>query len=218
MASALAFIPPEGHDYYNIDSIMADEVMVPCTLSYGCTGVGTVIDPSSDANDLAPTSKVELPLWMVPVMARRGLAQVSLPIFYGDSMRRKLRAGPGCEDLHRCPYFYTAALRVHSAMQATGSSDESFPPFIASTFTGRYRELLTKAPEVESDAEITAVQGKLTWEEKGLFNSALAAAGAHDRYRLNKVVHQGPGMRGSKRRWNGGGGGGGGQENKRPSS
>jgi hypothetical protein len=101
-------------------------------------------------------------------------------------------------------------------MQATGSSDESFPPFIASTFTGRYRELLTKAPEVESDAEVTAVQGKLTWEEKSLFNSALAAAGAHDRYRMNKVVSSGPGMRGGiKRRWNGAGGGG--QENKRPS-
>ena len=203
--TTIAFTPQEGHDYYNIDSIMADEVMVPCALSYGCTGVGTVVDPSSDANDLAPGIKIELPLWMVPVMARRGLTQVGLPPFYGDTMRRKLRAGAGCEDLHRCPYFYTAALRVHSAMQATGSADETFPQFMATTFLGRYRDLLTKAPEVDCDAEVSAVQGKLTREEKELFNNALLAAAAHDRYRLNKVVGTGAGGgRSLKRKFGGG--------------
>lgn len=208
-AGPLAFAPREGHDYYDLDSILADEAMVPCTLSYGCTGVGTVIDPSSDAADLPPGARVDLPLWMVPVMARRGLAQVGLPPAYGDAMRRKLRAGPGCEDLHRCPYFYTAALRVHEAMTATGAADESFPPFVAATFAGRYRELLTKAPEVDTDAEISAVQGKLTREERALFNSSLESTAAHDRYRLNKGA--GGVGRGLKRKY-----GGAGQENKRP--
>lgn len=215
--SNIGFHPRDGYDYYDIDSIMADEVVVPSALFYGCTGVGTVIDPSSDSNTLPAASKVELPLWMVPTMSRRGLVQVQLPLFYGDNMRRKLRAGPGCESLHRCPYFYTAALRVHAAMQATGSADETFPGFIQSTFAGRYRELLTKAPEVDTDAEISAVQGKLTREEKGLFNASLESTAAHDRYRMNHASGGGGGGRGLKRRWNGSGGGGtGGQENRRP--
>lgn len=200
MASPLAFVPQDGHDYYDIDSIMADEFMVPCTLIYGCTGVGPVIDPSTDANDLPAGANVEIPLWMVPVMARRGLTQVGLPIVYSDPMRKKLRAGPGCEDLHRCAYFYTAALRVHRAMQSTGTTDESFPAFIASTFTGRYKELLTKAPEVYSDAEVSSVQGLLTREERQLFDSALAATLAHDRYNSNKSFGV-PGARGLKRKW-----------------
>lgn len=213
MASQLTFSPSEGHDYYDVDSIMADEVVVPCNLHYGCTGVGQVIDPSSDSHNLPPNTRVELPLWMVPVMARRGLAHVSLPTFYGDRMRRKVKAGAGCEDLRvRCPFFYTAAVRVHSAMQATGATDESFPTFIFSTFSGRYRELLTKGPMIESNAEASEVQSKLTNEELHLFNAAAESAAAHDRYRANKDVNAFGGFRTMKRKWRGG------QENQRPPS
>ena len=212
MASPLAFIPQEGHDYYDVDSIKADEFIVPCTLIYGCTGVGPVIDPSTDANDLSPGATVEIPLWMVPTIARRGLTQVSLPIVYSDTMRKKLKAGPGCEDLHRCPYFYTAALRVHSAMQSTGTADESLPGFIAATCSGRYRELLTMAPRANSDAEVSAVQGLLTQEERKLFDSSLAARSALDRFNLNKATTV-SGGRGFKRKW---GAPSAGQENKAP--
>ena len=213
--AALDATTPEGFDYYDVDSILADEVMVPCALVHGCTGVGQVIDPSSDAPDLPPAAKVELPLWMVPVMARRHLLGVSLPLFFGDRMRRKVKAGAACEDLRvRCSYFYTAAGRVHAAMQATGSADETFPAFVSSTFTGRFRDLLTKAPVVESNAEASAVQAKLTNEELALFNAAAEAAAAHDRFRANKD-DSGPGgaanrARAHKRPWPGG------QENRLP--
>lgn len=178
---------PDGWDYYDIDSIMADEVTVPCTLSHGCTGVGQIIDPSSDSSSLYPGSEVELPLWMVPVMARRHLVQVSLPNIYGDRMRRKIKAGAGCEDLRvRCKYFYTAAARVHAAMAATGAADDSFPQFIVSTFAARYRELLTRAPVLESASEYTAIQSKLTQEELKLFAAATGAVYAHEQWRANK--------------------------------
>lgn len=38
-------------------------------------GVGTVIDPSSDTADLAPGTRLDLPLWMVPPMAGRNMLQ-----------------------------------------------------------------------------------------------------------------------------------------------
>jgi len=130
-------------------------------------------------------------------------------------MRRKVKAGAACEDLRvRCPYFFTVASRVHAAMQVTGAADESFPGFIASTFSGRYRDLLTKAPVIESNAEASAIQAKLANEELTLFNSAAESAAAHDRYRANKESPAAGGGgtrgRGFKRRWAPG------QENRQP--
>jgi GINS complex subunit 3 len=213
MTSNLSFSLPDGYDYYDLDSIMADEVTVPCTLLYGCTGIGQIIDPSSDTSTLIPNSKVELPLWMVPIIARRGLAQVQQPPFFGNRMRRKVKAGAACEDLKsRCAYFYTVALRVHSAMQATGSIDENFPGFIFSTFANRYRDLLAKAPTLDNAAEVSDVQSKLSIEELQLFSAASNAATIHERYRANKLMQRSIcGSKLVKRKW------GPGQENMLPS-
>ena len=57
--------------------------------------------------------------------------QVDLPIFYGNKMRRKMKAGAGCEDLRvRCPHYYSVATRLHAAMQVrrTAARWGSWPP------------------------------------------------------------------------------------------
>lgn len=39
-------------------------------------------------------------------------------MFYGNKMRRKMKAGAGCEDLKvRCPHYYSVATELHAAMQ-----------------------------------------------------------------------------------------------------
>lgn len=178
---------PEGFDYYDIDSIMSEENIVPCVLRHGCTGVGRVLDPGADLDDLVPGTRVELPLWMVQVMAQRHLLEVDLPIYFKDHMRRKIRAGPGCENLRvRCNHFYTVAHKVHGAMVASGHGDEGFPDFIAQTFSGRYRDLLTKAPTLDNHADASDIQAKLSSEELALFNVAVHSAVSHDQYRANK--------------------------------
>ena len=175
---------PEGFDYYDIDSILSEENMVPCELRHGCTGLGTVLDPGSDVASLPSGSRVDLPLWMVGVMAKRQLLQVGLPIYYKDHMRRKLRAGAGCESLRvRCTYFYTVAHKVHEAMVGCGGSDKSFPDCISGTFAGRYRDLLTKAPTLDSTADVSEIQGKLSNEELELFNLAVGSVSEHERWR-----------------------------------
>ena len=70
---------------------------------------------------------------------RRG-PQVDLPVFYGNKMRRKMKAGAGCEDLRvRCPHYYRVATALHAAMVATLTADEDFPAFILNTFRNRYK-------------------------------------------------------------------------------
>ena len=191
---------PEGFDYYDIDSILSEENMVPCELRHGCTGVGSVLDPGSDMANLPAGSRVDLPLWMVQVMAKRQLLQVQLPIYYKDHMRRKLRAGAGCESLRvRCAYFYTVAHKVHEAMVGCGASDESFPDFISATFAGRYRDLLTKAPTLDSTADVSEIQAKLSNEELALFNLAIGSAADHERWRGGRGGRGGGGLGGAKR-------------------
>ena len=66
--------------------------------------------------------------------------QVDLPVFYGNKMRRKMKAGAGCEDLRvRCPHYYRVATALHAAMVATLTADEDFPAFILNTFRNRYK-------------------------------------------------------------------------------
>jgi hypothetical protein len=68
------------------------------------------------------------------------LLQVDMPIFYGNKMRRKMKAGAGCEDLKvRCPHYYSVATRLHAAQQACLTADEAFPAFVLNTFRSRYK-------------------------------------------------------------------------------
>lgn len=191
-----------GSDYYLLDAILAEETHVPTRLVHGCTGVGTVIDAASDRADLLPGSKVDLPLWMVPAMAGRNMLQVDLPIFYGNKMRRKMKAGAGCEDLKmRCPHYYSVATRLHTAMQACLTADEDFPAFILNTFRSRYKELLTKAPLVESSLEASQIQGKLSVEESQLFTAAAEAGAEYQRWKSNGDSRPVSRSQSLKRKW-----------------
>lgn len=194
-------------DYYSVPAILAEETLVPVRLVHGCTGVGTVIDPSSDRPELAPGARLDLPLWMVPPMAGRNMLQVDMPVFYGNKMRRKMKAGAGCEDLKvRCPHYYSVATRLHAAMQASMTADEDFPAYILTTFRSRYKELLTKAPQVESSLEATKIQTKLSSEESQLFTVAAEASAAFTRWKTSGDSRPLTRAASLKRKWESGAG------------
>lgn len=169
-----------GSDYYDIDAICAGEVLAPAKIVSGMTGCGTVVDPSSDSNELAPGTVVDMPVWLIKSLAHRNMVQPQLPIYYGNKMRRKMKAGAGCEELKvRCPLYYTVAKELHAAMQATLTADETFPAFIINTIRKRYKELLVKAPVVDTSHEANQIQNKLSVEEMQLFVAAREATAAH---------------------------------------
>ncbi|GAB4822740.1 hypothetical protein N2152v2_009786 [Parachlorella kessleri] len=167
-------------DFWDVDAILASETLAPARLVSGITGCGTIIDPSSDSNELVAGAVVEMPVWLIRSLAQRNMVQPELPIYYRDKMRRKMKAGAGVEELKvRCPYYYTVGRELHSAMQATLTADETFPIFIMNSLRKRYKELLVKGPVVESSQEFSAIQSKLSCEEVELFVAAREAALAH---------------------------------------
>lgn len=176
--------PREAGSYYDMHALTAESTMVPVDLLHGCTGVGCVIDPSSDSADIPAGTRLELPLWLARALAPRGMATVDLPSFYGKKVRRKLRAGAACEDLRaRCPQYYTAGAMLHSAASSAGCADESFPSFLLSTLRARYRDLLMHAPTIDGSAQASRLTALLSIEERELFNAATDAALAYERWR-----------------------------------
>lgn len=45
-----------------------------------CAGCGRIIDPSSDSNDLAPGTVVDMPLWLIKSLAQRNMVQVGVGV------------------------------------------------------------------------------------------------------------------------------------------
>lgn len=72
-----------------------------CCRPWPAAGCGTVIDPSSDSNELPPGTVVELPLWLIRSLAQRNMVHPELPVFYGSKMRRKIKVPPGAFEAER---------------------------------------------------------------------------------------------------------------------
>lgn len=73
MAGVRAF---DQNDYYDIHAVLAQETLIPTTFLTGVSGIGRVLDPSCDGNDLPPRAKLDLPLWLVPILAARNVASL----------------------------------------------------------------------------------------------------------------------------------------------
>jgi len=75
-----------------VHAILAEETLVTCATLSGVQGVGRMLDPACDSEDLPKFTRLELPLWLVPALARRGMLQLGLPRWYNERMQRKMQA------------------------------------------------------------------------------------------------------------------------------
>jgi len=80
-----------------------------------------VIDPSSDSADLAPGTRLDLPLWMVPPMAGRNMLQARRGACSCDACGAKVALGmPSMEDC-RCAAEPYALKTSDPACKASGT-------------------------------------------------------------------------------------------------
>ncbi|CAM9462640.1 unnamed protein product, partial [Ectocarpus sp. 13 AM-2016] len=57
--------------YYDIDTILSEEIRVPCVFTLDAVGMG-VLDPTTSDEDLSQGAKVDFPLWMARPLASKG--------------------------------------------------------------------------------------------------------------------------------------------------
>ena len=85
--------------YYDIDAILAEEELVPCTTLFDFSHLQH-LDPENRQPDYLPEgSAVKMPLWAVEKWANLGFVRLSLPRHYSRKARERLEADPADADL-----------------------------------------------------------------------------------------------------------------------
>jgi len=99
--------------YYNIDDILAEEEIVPCTslftfshlahLDPDCREYATVAGKRkrSQSHFLPENTRIKMPLWSIRKWAMLGFIRLTLPNHFGRKSRENLLADPASADL-RC--------------------------------------------------------------------------------------------------------------------
>ncbi|KAL3940245.1 MAG: hypothetical protein SGBAC_005180 [Bacillariaceae sp.] len=130
--------------YYDVDSILAEEELIPCTTLFEFSHLQH-LDPDAsiglqrhkagdkkiEANYLPENSRIKLPLWAVRKWANLGFVRLQLPRHYGRKARERLEADPGDADLRkRNERFFLAGKILVDLIQ---HSSEKVATAIAST-------------------------------------------------------------------------------------
>lgn len=86
--------------YYDIDAILAEEELVPCSTLFDFTYLSHLDPDLSEKEHFLPeSSRIKMPLWSVEKWAMLGFVRLSLPRHYGRKARERLEADPSEADL-----------------------------------------------------------------------------------------------------------------------
>ena len=89
-------------DYWNIDDILAEEELVPCTFKEDAKNLGYLdrIDNISnkkqikeESGNIDKGSKVDIPLWLGICLAQRDFVELKTPIYLTEKYMNNLKAG-----------------------------------------------------------------------------------------------------------------------------
>ncbi|KAF9599114.1 hypothetical protein IFM89_035393 [Coptis chinensis] len=164
--------------YYDIDDIIMEDELISTVFQIGANGVG-MLDPGAERNCVEQGAKVELPFWLAHELHLRQAVAVTVPPCFNQKTRKEIQADAACVDLKsRCSYFYELGCKVAPLI-----GDRTIGSFLLYAFTGRYKEVLSKA---HSAAFIMAPKflTLLTKEETRLYEAARSSMTAFKKWRV----------------------------------
>ncbi|OVA14937.1 GINS complex [Macleaya cordata] len=164
--------------YYDIDDIIMEEELFSVVFQVGANGVG-LLDPSAETNNIEKGAKVELPFWLAQELHLRQAVSVTVPACFNQKTRKEIQADAPCVDLrNRCPYFYELGCKVAPLI-----GDRTIGSFLLYAFTGRYKEVLSKAHSA-AFAVAPKFLTLLTKEETHLYEAARSSMKAFKKWRV----------------------------------
>ena len=99
-------------DYWNIDSVLAEDERVKTMFTQGALNLGW-LDQSTGSPNLEVGCKVELPLWLAVRLKQSQAVNVALPRYLALPIRTAVMSDPCQFDLRNlCPYFYEVAAHM----------------------------------------------------------------------------------------------------------
>nr|CAD7408558.1 unnamed protein product [Timema cristinae]CAD7426426.1 unnamed protein product [Timema monikensis] len=169
-------------NYFSIDDILATQERLPCKFQMKVHRLG-FLDPSSESEDIAEGTSIELPYWLARSLCsqRRQIVTVEIPKIYKEAYREILKADPCVVDLHKLEiYFYEfgsyLARLNHQDSQPIGA-------MLVQTFKDRFRQVMDWAQNSGADPLIAQ---RLDALERQLFSE-----GRQSRARLNCWLNTG---------------------------
>jgi GINS complex subunit 3 len=91
---------PSKKSYYDIDAILAEEELLPCSTLFDFTYLAHLDPDLAEGEHFLPeNSRVKIPLWAVEKWAVLGYVRLQLPRHYGRKARERLEADPSEVDL-----------------------------------------------------------------------------------------------------------------------
>ncbi|POM58087.1 DNA replication complex GINS protein psf3 [Phytophthora palmivora] len=160
--------------YTDIDVILAEDERVKCKFTTDVLDCG-FLDPSCREPDLSKGATMELPLWLVRPLAKRGDVSATPPHYLTKRFRRMLKAGPSSVNLRE---FSTYVMEVGRQLMPYVTEDEQreIDEILRLCFGGeRYRDILNNAMS-SLDEDTTEFTRKLTQDEKKLFDAGIRDA------------------------------------------
>ncbi|KAI9486314.1 MAG: hypothetical protein EXX96DRAFT_548624 [Benjaminiella poitrasii] len=174
-------------EYYNIDSILAEQIKIPCIALHDYTKEANL---NGNHTEVKRNSRVELPYWMAKPLAEyllpanESLISVELPRTFGTKVRNALDASPALVDFRLlCPYFYIFGIKLLDLVL-----DDKLGGVLHKAFTLRLKEIMDFSRTLGTSKGQEFLQ-KLDETEKELFKAGQDSALQFKQWR-DRAVHQ----------------------------
>mmetsp|Transcript_5957 Transcript_5957/g.8425 ORF Transcript_5957/g.8425 Transcript_5957/m.8425 type:complete len:264 (+) Transcript_5957:103-894(+) len=129
----------QSSSYYDIDSILSEEELVPCTnlfdfarLAHLSPDYHTIDTTSNKENNnnkalyLPESSSFKMPLWSIEQWTQLGFVKISVPKHFRQTARERLQADPSQADLRRYnERFYTSGLKWIALVSSTSTTSST---------------------------------------------------------------------------------------------
>eukprot|EP00040_Diaphanoeca_grandis_P019322 m.101994 g.101994 ORF g.101994 m.101994 type:complete len:190 (-) comp27372_c0_seq1:98-667(-) len=167
--------------YYDIDDILTDQESIPVELKTDIIKLGH-FDPNTDSPDLKEACKLDLPLWLVSTMSKRGLLTVLEPKVFTKPYRETLKADSVHVNLRDWnEYFFEFGMKFAILSQNVDVAD-----MLLDCFTDRYRRVMDMSQNAvnEDTSDLTKSLDAL---EKRLFDAGHLADKEYTKWKLRRV-------------------------------
>ena len=194
-------------DYFNIDSIIAEDERTPLTWSLKAEGIAW-LDSSLVGEDVAQGTPMELPLWLAEELKLKDLVEVTLPKAYSRKSRSNIKADAVAAKLRELsPFFYSVGLRLGPLLR-NHEEARQLSQDVREVLADRAAGILQRA-RTGLGADVSSYRGKLTDLEQQIFDAASAFTAAKLSWRREEAGMMRPPAAALGGMGGGGGGGGG---------
>lgn len=171
--------------YFSIEDIFATQERLPCKFVVPIHRLG-FLDPSSENEDIAVGTAVELPYWLAQSLCsrRRNIVTVEVPKIYKEAYREILKADACVVDLHKFGVFFYEFGAYLSRLEHRDAT--AIGSVLVQTFKERFRQVMDWAHNSRTDP---AIIQRLDSLERALFRE-----GHHTRAQLDAWLNEGAGQ------------------------